>query len=352
MDRYPLTEREQGEALVDMITQIEDRGWAGSIISSWQDTWERRTWNTAFSSDPWFYHYWHNLQSVDQGYGLLTFEPGAYERPVIIGRGANQWTDNHRVHEYGGISIYAQYTFQGLYLMIRGYGVGPQNDLYLPIYVTPRSGIYSYYDFEFSRPSDFLLILSGTENSRLLVSERYNSTFLRFHEEMTGVNPFTLVPPRWDSEFTPITLAVQNTLVIDAGQYRFRYRQQIAELLRLRYWEAGNLTHGTGDPTSPDFNSLSDFHFGENLVEVRLPWTLINFFDPSNMRVHDDYFDNFGVEGLSVNRIYIGIATESGAAPMSPIPLSGWRGWTVNLQFHERLKQSYFVVQELWRGAN
>jgi hypothetical protein len=344
MGRPPLNERQQGEALASMATQIEEMGWAGSFISTWQDTWERRTWNTAFSSDPWRYHYWHNLQSVDQGYGLMTFEPGLTTRPVLIDGIADEWDDSHLVHAYGDIRIYAQDSFQGLYLLIRGDGVSPHNALYLPIDVTPRSGTSVYHDLEFARPSDFLLTLSGTHGSRLLVNRRYDATFQRFYREIAGINPFTMVPPVWDSEFVPITVALQNTLIIDEATFTW-LTEEAQELRRLPYWDTGILTHGIGDPSSPHFNSLTDFSFGEGLVEIRLPWMLLNFFDPSTMRVHDDYFELFGVEGLSIQEIYIGIATDGGMVPMSPIPLDGWRN---NVQVHERLKQSYFIMQELW----
>jgi len=344
MDRLPINERQQGESLATTITQLEERNWAGSIISTWQDQWEGRTWNTASFSYPRRNQHWHNLQSVAQGYGLMGFEPGADARPVSIDGSTAGWDDSHLVHQYNGISIYSQYSPQGLYLLIHGNEVNPQNTLYLPIDVTPRSGTSTFGELKFDRPSDFLLILSGEHQSRLLVNRRYHATYQRFYEEMTGINPFTIVPPRWDSEFVPLTIAMQNTLVIDA--YTFAWlTDEARELRRLRSWDTGILTHGIGDPTSDNFNSLADFSFGENLVEIRLPWALLNFFDPSVMQVHDDYFDRFGVEGLSIQEIYIGVATDGGEVLMSPIPLHGWRN---NVQFHERLKQSYFIVQEIW----
>ncbi|MCL2408421.1 MAG: hypothetical protein FWC96_02250 [Oscillospiraceae bacterium] len=345
VDRPPLTEREQGEALVEMVTQLEESGWAGSIISTWQDTWERRTWNTAFSSDPWHYHYWHNLQAVDQWYGLMAFDPGRYTRPVLIDGQANEWDESHLIHEYDGMRIYAQYSLQGLYLLVRGEGVNPQNTLYLPLDVTPRSGTSAFYGLEFERPADFLLILSGEDESRLLVNRRYHATHQRFYEEMMGINPFTHnIPPRWDSEFVPITLALQNPVIIEAELF-YRLADEAREMRRLRSWDTGILTHGMGDPASPHFNSLADFFFGENLVEIRLPWMMLNFYDPSYMRVHDDYYDRFGVEGIRIQEIYIGIAAENGEVPMSLIPLRGWRN---TVHTHERLKQSYFIMQEFW----
>jgi len=216
--------------------------------------------------------------------------------------------------------------------------------MYLPIDVTPLSGTSGFHGLAFERPSDFLLILSGEHESRLLVNRRYHATYQRFYEEMTGINPFTIVPSRWDSEFVPMSIALQNTSIVDAYTFSF-LTDEARELQRLRSQETGILTHGIGDPRSPYFNSLADFFFGENLVEIRLPWALLNFFDPSTMQVHDDYFDRFGVEGLSVQEIYIGIAMADGEVSMSPIPLQGWGS---NVQFHERLKQSFFIIQEVW----
>jgi len=340
MGAIPYNERQQGEALALMSMQLEELGWAGNIISTWQDNWERRTWNAAFATDPWRNQYWHNLQSLSQGYGLMSFDPGAYNRPVFIDGSADEWNEYHRIHEYDGISIYAKQSIQGLYLLVRGYNVNPENPLYLPINVTPKSGTSHYQHLAFAQPSDFLLSIDGTANTRLMVNMRYNATFMRFHEEKTGENPFAFVPPRWESEFVPIMIALQNTQIFSEGEI-----DTLAQR-RLLSWETGLLTHGVNNPSHSDFNSLADFSFGHNLVEIRLPWMLLNFFDPSTMRIHDDYYDNFGVEGLSIRNIYIGVAhANSSDVTMSPIQLRPWRG---NLQFHERLKHSYYIMQEAW----
>jgi len=340
----PLTEQQQGRAMANMVTQLEERGWAGSVIAGWQDAWERRTWNTTFMSNPWRYQYWHNLQSIAQGYGLMAFDPGETERPVLLDGRADEWDISHLVHRAGGIDIYAQYTYQGLYLLLRGEAVHPRYTLHLPIDVTPLSGTSAHNGMEFERPANFLLRVSGRQNTSLLVNRRYHATYQRFYHEMTGQNPFVGVPCAWESAFVPITLAVQHNVVLDTEDF-VRLTEEKKELLRLRSWDTGRLTHGIGDPNSPRFNSLADFIFGENLVEIRLPWSLLNFFDPSLMQVHDDYFVQFGVRGLGIDSIYIGVAVQDAVAQMSPIALDGWGR---NVQTHERLKQSYFIMQELW----
>jgi len=345
MDTVPLTEREQGIGIAEMAMQIEQAGWGGAFISTWQDSWERRTWNTIFSSDPWRYHYWHNLQGIDQAYGLMAFDPGLYSRPVVLDGTVNGWFESQFVHEYQGIKIYAQYTPQGLYLMLYGEGVNPHNTLYVPLDIMPHSGTFTFNDRTFERSANFMLVISGTHNTRLLTTQRNNAMFQRFALDIHNINPYIRIPSQWGSEFEPIIVATQNTYIIDSSDF-LRLSEEGHELRHMRYAVTGSLTHGIGDPSSPNFNSLADFAFGENVVEVRIPWMLLNFYDPSQMYVHDDYFEHFGVEAIRISEMYIGIAARNEyVAPMSPVPLQGWRN---TVEFHERLKQSYFIIQEMW----
>jgi len=341
MDATPYNEKQQGEALATISAQLEDRRWAGNIISTWQDNWERRTWNTAFATDPWRNQYWRNLQSQTQGYGIMSFDPGAYNRPVLIDGSADEWDESYLVHTYDGISIYAKQSVEGLYLLVKGDDINPGNMLYLPIKVTPKSGTSIYEHLEFAMPSNFMLMINGIANTRLMVNMRSNADFMRFHEEKTGENPFAFVPTRWESEFVPIMAALQNHLILSRHELLTNTKRRLFSV------ETGLLTHGINNPAHAHFNSLADFCYGDKLVEIRLPWMMLNFFDPSTTRVHDDYYDNFGVEGISISDIYIGVArADCSYVAMSSVTLKPWRG---NLQFHERLKLSYFIMQEAWR---
>jgi len=341
IDSPPYNENRQGEGLATISAQLESRGWAGNIISTWQDNWERRSWNVAFATDTWRNQYWRNLQSYAQGYGLMSFDPGVKSPIVTIDGIANEWDESHLVHVYDGIKIYAQQSVEGLYLLLRGDIVNPDNILHLPIMVSPKSGTSKYEHLDFAKPSNFLLEINGIANTRLMTTMRNNASFMRFHEEKTGENPFAFVPSRWESEFVPIMIALQNNTLYEEIELESLAKR------RLLSWETGLLTHGTNNPNHNSFNSLADFCFGETLVEIRLPWMLINFYDPSTKYVHDDYYDRFGVEGISIYDIYIGAAhANSSYVAMSPIRLYSWKG---NLQFHERLKQSYYIMQEAWR---
>ena len=45
-------------------------------------------------------------------------------------------------------------------------------------------------------------------------------------------------------------------------------------------------------------------------IEIRLPWLLLNFSNPSEMMVHDDYYLHYGVEEMPIEGIYVGAASE------------------------------------------
>ena len=93
-------------------------------------------------------------------------------------------------------------------------------------------------------------------------------------------------------------MAVQNPLLVDT------LTPETRALQRLGVWETGKLIHGNGDSRSPDYNSLTDFCFGEGCVEIRLPSLLLN--------------------------------------------VKGWK----SLEFRERLKESYYMVQAYWKGGD
>ena len=95
-------------------------------------------------------------------------------------------------------------------------------------------------------------------------------------------------------------------------------------------------------------NSLADFIFSGDYIELKIPWQLLNFANPSEMKIHDDYYENYGVEYIQINEMYIGIADGVNATyriPMKPFSLMGW-GKSVT--YHERLKESYYLLKDCW----
>lgn len=230
--------------------------------------------------------------------------------------------------------------------MLQKEGLSPEEQFYIPIDIAPDVGSPVCTDpaLTFKRNADFLLCLMGKENSRLLVQERYDAMRENFLFETTGIDPYIYYPEENSSSFVPIQMALENDLILDV------LTPETKILQRLGTWETGKLVHGNGNPLAADYHSLADFCYGENCVEIRLPWLLLNVADPSAMQVHRDYYQHYGVETQTISQIWFGVGSKGEEAiAMQPYSV---KGWGRHLAWQERLKQSYYVVQSYWKGGS
>ena len=339
----PNDERTQGQRLVEVSQALESSGWAGGFLSTWQDEWERTSWNTAFAAASTGHYLWHDLQSEGQNYGLMAFEPGTEDACVVDGS-PGEWSEGDLLLERDGLRLSARYDAEGLYLLLEG--VSREERVYLPLDLSPEVGsaVCLSPALTFQREADLLLCLDGTDNTRLLVQERCDPLRERFLFETEGEDPFHDPPAQNSGRFVPLGMAVRNPLLVD------NLTPETRALQRLGVWETGRLVHGNGDSTSDQYNSLADFCFGANCVEIRLPWLLLNVGDPAAMGVHRDYYQYYGVELKQIKALWVGAAREGegDAIPMASLRVKGWR----HLDYRERLKESYYIVQSNWKGDN
>jgi len=342
----PLTEEEQGQALASTYEDIVNSGCKGAIISTWQDVWERRAWNTSFAVNVKETYRWHDVQTNGQGYGLLSFESGNNETRNYVDGNSSEWEEKDKILESKGINLSARYDESYLYLLVEKEGIGEETPLYLPIDVTPKSGSTKSENpkAKFERAADFLLSIKGREESRILVQARYEAARENFLKQITGQDPFVTFPVKDSSDFVPINMICKNQKLVTEGMTD-------AEIITQRLfdtYETGKLVYGNGNPNSNDYNSLADFCFGDNILEVRIPWQLLNFYNPADMEVHDDYYENFGVEGLGVSELFVGASelNEEKPIPMGKLEL---KGWSNKGPYNQRLKKSYFILKERWR---
>ncbi len=73
-----LNETEQGEIVSHLIEDIVSN-YAGAMIFTWQDEWFKELgiqWTLIYHRRP----FWSNIQTNEQYFGLLTFDPGEEER--------------------------------------------------------------------------------------------------------------------------------------------------------------------------------------------------------------------------------------------------------------------------------
>lgn len=341
----PLTEVKQGQALLSTYEDIIKSGCSGAVISTWQDAWERRTWNTSYSVDLTEAYRWHDIQTNGKGYGLLSFEPGEKESVTYIDGNSSEWEENDQVLSSKGVTLSAKYDERAIYLMIKKKGLTEQTPIYIPIDTTQKSGSTRSENPKliFERNVDFILSFNGRDNSRLLVQSRYESLRENYLMQVKKEDPFVSFPEKNSPEFIPIRMICKNKKLI-------REDMTDAEIIAANLfdtYETGKLVYGNGNPNSRNYNSLADFSYGTDTLEIRIPWQLLNFYNPADMQIHDDYYENYGVEGMSISQLYLGISepNQKSTTPMGAMQLKGWRE---KVTYHERLKHSYFILKESW----
>ena len=247
--------------------------------------------------------------------------------------------------EQGTLSMKYDEKFLYFYVEAEGYRPG-EDPLYLPIDTTPKTGstYCENYDLTFERPCDFVIYLHTVEDSRIVVQERYEVLRAVFSQETEGFDPY-IDPVDAD---TPVFTNIELVLQLFADE---RGPGGDDEVMYETY-ETGALRHGIANPESGDFDSLADFCYTDHGAEIRIPWQLLNFFNPSEMMIHDDYYECYGVEGLHIDEMFVGMAVGDDTAYRIPMAAFALEGWGKTVTYHERLKESYYILQEYWAGLD
>lgn len=337
-----MTEKEQGEALVSMYESIISSGCAGGVAFTWQDEWFKRTWNTMQNVDLNFTPYWSDIQTNEQYFGLLSFDPGNEKSISYVDGSISEWTSSDIVSNSKDLSISMKYDEKYIYLMAEIDNFDESKKVYIPLDITPNSGSrttdisLNTYD----RDIDFLIEINGRENSRVYVHEYYDSLMAMFSENITGKNIYYNPPVKNSTKFNKISLILQTATPLLTGM-----NEAPAEI-----YETGILKYGNGNPSSEDFDSLADFIIADDVIEIRIPWQLLNFSNPSKMMVHDDYYKHYGVENMKIEEMYVGIGLDSDdLIRLSSVPLEGWG---TKVTYHERLKDSYYILKDYWTSGD
>lgn len=342
-----MSEKEQGDALIECYEDIMSVGCAGGCVFSWQDEWFKRTWNTMYAINMRRTPYWSDYQTNEQYFGLLSFDPGKKKSICYVDGDDSEWSRKDVVSENDSLTLSAKYDEKFIYFRVKSQGNDISREkLAIPLDITPNSGsnYCSNNSLKFERASDFIISLDGKSNSRLLVQERYEALRSTYSQNIWGYDTYDkdYIPMKNSSEFVKVNMILRHNKALETGDPR-----ALAEV-----YETGKLTYGNANPESKNFNSLADFMYGDDFVEIKLPWQLLNFSDPSRMEIHDDYYDgNYGVSHINIDRLYAGIArmNYTKRIHMNTVELEGWDEKPTS---HERLKASYYIMQKYWRDNN
>ena len=149
--------------------------------------------------------------------------------------------------------------------------------------------------------SEFIIQIKDIGDSRVVVDSYYDSYYYQYGKLLNMLPSNPLFENKDNGLYNPIKLALNKEIVIPKTKQKIPFND----------YETGLLRHGNGNPDSQDYDSLADYYVNkkENLIEIRIPWLLIGFTDPSTKEIMGDIY----VDGLesrkNIDGIKVAIAT-------------------------------------------
>lgn len=337
-----ISEKIQGEMDASMLKWIYEEGYAGALVFIFQDEYFKRTWNTMDFDLSDRRPYWNNLQTNEQHFGVLAFDPGEKESACYVDGDIKEWEGSIPIYKNKDTQLYMKSDEAYVYFMVKNDKADFNKDkLVIPIDIIGNQGNKNYkkYGIKFNRDADFIISISGKEKSQILVDPYYDS-FQYLYGRKLNMTPKV---PEYDiknsGEFVPMYLCLNRELYLPQDKTKVPFGK----------YETGKLLYGNGNPNNSDYNSLSDFFVKDNVIEIRIPWQLLNVMDPSTkMAMNDLHID--GINPVKIEGIYAGAEIIKDITLDRDIEMNlyTWSSWEMPT-YHERLKPSYYILKDAFK---
>jgi len=358
--------------------EIEESGAAGGILFAWIDEWFKRNWAVIDLEVPANHTpRWLNVMDVEQQYGILGMYAGKAEDTPALGGDARRWLTMPIMQYSDSVAGDSAFTIRGksdeafLYLALElptwlegpfpwdSLGLFIALDTYgvdLGQHRLPNDLALSDVGFE------FLVDLDSTDRGQLRVVPEYNpylgpEAIVDGDERGAFYRRPTRTVSRSDGTFEPLFVITNRARFARDGTF-----------FPATAYPRGKLRYGTKQAST-----LSDWYVDEasRLVEIRLPWALLNVTDPSSARVvYEETVDTsmanppFGTarsDGLRLGALLYrkgGQPAVVAAAPSLTWPARwesdrfitrAWETWS-EPTYHQRLKPVYYTLKALWES--
>ncbi|TBL72448.1 hypothetical protein [Paenibacillus thalictri] len=337
------TEKEQGQIDADLYRSIYNESFDGAMLFSWQDEWFKITWNTMELDSPVDRRpMWRNMLTNEEHFGVLAVEPGnSADDLVILDGKTGDWDrrKNTASRDYDGYSLTVSHDEAYLYMLLQSKnGDWKLEDKPLYIGFDTLDGGSAKADkapgITFSGGQEFVMKLGGGEDSAIYAGSAYD-----YHTWMYG-HQSKMMPwqEAWSHSenglFLPWRLPVGKPMTLP----------QTKEQLPFEDVEVGKLHYGTSDPSSDEFNNLADWYAQGQVIEVRIPWLLLGFTDPSTHRVWRYPYEANGFKMTESKAVKVEPHLSANPDPLDPVAYK-WDNWNKPAS-HERLKKSYPLLQK------
>ena len=299
-------EVEQGEMTVRMMEAILREGYAGGVIFALMDEWVKKTWSTEPYMVPYERNvFWQNAFCPEQNYGQLAMEPArepfldqevlrvSQNAPAGNGNPVPDASDNMPSNDAGpGYFKGLQMDHNEAFLFLGLETAWESGEALLP----PGTGLLVGFntagsqrgltelplqDAVFPQGMEFVLLVTGEADPLFLVNSSYNRAEERFFSP-------PIEPKRPEEDKETVEAKIQwETIRPVVNRERIGEDGTVFPAIRTNQ---SILPRGNYDPDNEAYDSLAMAYFDEenNRIELRLPWALLNFTDPSTRRIMDD----------------------------------------------------------------
>lgn len=302
-----ISEEDQGEMIISMLEDIKEAGLNGGVIFSWQDEWFKRTWNTMELNTDEGRIRWHDVQTSEQNFGIMAFEPAVME------------FKNEPILKVKGYNVFVSHDPEYLRLAIEKENIKLENEK-----------IRIFIDTKVGKGNEFIIELDGKNNSRIKVRKDYDAFAFLFSKQLNFES---------DEEYRKINLRLRNRIYLPQSQIT----------KEPSYYETGKLSYG---------DKNGDFIQKDDKIEIKIPWLVINFSDPSTKKVIGD-LENASIgyiPGSELPYIYtegVGIGLSIGDSIGEGNIVYGkytWNEWEQPI-YEERLKSSYSILKNAFKES-
>ena len=361
------TEKEQGDMEAQMLRRMHEEGYDGGFHFAWQDEWFKFTWNTKDLNIPDERRpMWPNKLTNEQNFGLIANEPGPESDAIYLDGKTDDWDRRSSLKNtvsgffsgkdtgvteksYTGFDLSIAHDEGYLYLLAEkkdgnwdlekegltvGFGTlpsGSEKANEAPGISFPDGGIQA------------LMRIGGERYSQMYINSAYD-----YHTWLYG-SEYKVLPVPDDAadvqagNFLPWKLMLNRPLYLPETERTIPYQE----------FDVGVLNPGVSDPESPEFDNLADWYAEGNVLEVRIPWMMLGFTDPSTHHVWDNFYSAGGISTAETEelRVYPALRTTSDSSEAQEKDVSvepihyEWDGWDAP-KFYERQKKSYPIMRE------
>ena len=336
---------EQEMARIDarLTRELHEAGAAGGIVFAWLDEWFKRNWLVMdFEIPAEHAPRWHNVMDAEQNYGVMGVYAGDPATQPVPGGKRRNWTAGTRLAPGLTVSSDASWLYLALDLdstfTWATHGIEIGIDTWQPAvgqHRLPRSGAESARGFE------FLVDLPGPDSGSVRVLPEYNRYAPRAAGGEDDLGRFLRRPivtaDRRDGRFDPLFVYTNRSRFGRDGTF-----------FPAQGVDRGVLRHGTASAST-----LSDWYYDPKarMLQVRLPWDLLNVTDPSSRTIVLDTAATGAIGTVTAGAFHFTavVYRRDGGGPPVVTESAPWRwtGWT-EPAWHARLKPVHAALKTTW----